>query len=218
MQIPKNERGKDKKESLPWEDCDGLCINPEGKSCPYVPCEAIVEDWGRLQTILDLIDDINEKVGFLQTLLSRNQFVCYDGKCPIFENIFELRRELADFDIPITSMKKIRTLNLSPLQKKIYSKKYEIAKYKCDLALQEIMKVASVNRAKDEAEETFHRRRLELIDKMNESNFALPVEIKADIEKQLNTSNGIVQWEQKTKEKKKKKSGDKNKNYGGSKA
>lgn len=206
----KNEAKKQEKQEEepkePWEECDSICYNPKSdESCPFLPCEAILNDWGRLQYILDMIDDINEKVGFLQTLTSRNQHVCYDGRCPIFGKILELRSQIADFDLPITALKTIKEVNLSPQRRNILKQKYNQAKFECDKALQEIMTVATTNRAKDLKEETAHQRRLELIDRLNQSNFPLPIDVKGDIEKVLNTSNDKIQWEKKAGEKKTKK-------------
>jgi len=167
--------------SEPEDDCDGNCL-----ACEMSPCPDIVNDWGRLQEILDYTTDINEKVLFLQSVVSRNKFLCYNGNCPVFKDIIELRRQLADFDLPITDSKELLKAQLSGQQRKILVGKYKQAKYKCDQTLQEIMRVATVNRANEQKDETFHRRRLELIDKLNQSHFPVPVDVKADIEDQLN--------------------------------
>lgn len=190
--------------------CDGICIE-----CDQCPCETIVNDWGRLQQILDSTDDIEDKVAFLQTLISRNKFLCYKGECPIFSDMIELRGQLADFDLPITSLQEIQQKNLTGEQRKILFEKYKRARYSCDKLLQKIMRVAQTNKANEMRDETAHRRRLELIDKLNESHFPLPMDVKSDIEQQLNMSNAPENWQQAQADKvkeasKEKKPGDKN--------
>jgi len=171
--------------------CDHKC-----NACIKSPCPEIANDWGVLQGLLDQIGDINAKVSFLQTLVSANQFVCYNAKCPVFEDIQELRTQIADFDLPITSISDITQLKgINELKRKIMLEKYQRAKLKCDKALQKIMTVASVNKALNDKEEGSHKRRLELIDKLNQSHLPLPIDVKSDIEQVLNTRLSQEQWE-----------------------
>nr|MDO8116421.1 hypothetical protein [Candidatus Sigynarchaeota archaeon] len=170
-------------------ECDGDCL-----ACNDVPCEDIVNDWGQLQGILDMEEDIDEKVIFLQRVISRNKFLCYDGRCPIFTDILKLRQKLADFDLPLTRLSEIKRCQMTEKQRKLLFDKYKRAKYECDLTLSEIMRVAQVNKALDYRDETAHKRRLELIRELNKNNFPLPFNVKADIEEQLNTTSNSEQW------------------------
>lgn len=189
MKDAKPEPEPELEQLIPEPECDGDCLE-----CNDVPCPDIVNDWGQLQGILDMTEDIDEKVVFLQKIISRNTFLCYNGNCPIFGDIKSLRQKLADFDLPITKLGDIKRYNMTEQQRKILLGRYNRAKYECDQTLSEIMRVAQVNKALNQRDEVAHRRRLELIDKLNKSNFPLPLNVKSDIEEQLNTTSNPDQW------------------------
>lgn len=153
----------------------------------------VINDWGELQTRLDALDDIKEKVWFLQTVVSRNPFVCYDGRCPIFQDLLDLRGELVS--VSFTSPAAIKAANVSERDRKTLWESYHQARYRCDKALQSIMRVATVNKAKDEREKSLHAMRIELVEKLNQSHLPLPVDVKSDIESFLNTQSTAASWD-----------------------
>lgn len=192
---PDPEPGLETKQELDEDECNGNCLD-----CERAPCTSIINNWGILQQLLDSIHDIDDKIVFLQQVISFNKFLCYRGECPIFEHMMNLRQDIADFDLPITDLENIKKSKMPENKRKRLLENYKDAAWKCDKLLQEIMKIAQVNKANEGRDEVQHVRRLELIDKLNESHFPLPLTVKGDIEEQLNMGQKTDDW-QKVQEK-----------------
>ena len=144
--------------------------------------EEHLHNWGILQGFLDSISCVKTKITLLQTILSKNIYLCYDGKCPIFENIKKLRSELMNIGFSYTTKDKIKNSSeLTEIEKKEKLDQIEKLTLHCDNTLQEMMKIASVNKANIDKEKEFHKLRIELIQEINKSNHPLPINLGDDI-------------------------------------
>lgn len=156
-------------------------------------------DWGKLQSELDTIDDIKDKIGFLQSVVTNNPSLCFNTKCPIFNDIIELRNLLTRFraeNIP-TRLELIQSsTEFTPLDRDYALELYESASYECDLALQEIMRVASVNKSVAERELVDHERQVELIRELTKSGLPLPTNVKLGLEKSLDVEASKERWQE----------------------
>lgn len=158
------------------------------------------QNWGFLQSLLDDMIDIKEKAFFLQTIISKNKYVCFHGQCPIFEKIRLLRADIIELGLSNTTIEKIQNSKTTKLLKLQRLKDLERLFLRCDDLLQEIMRIATVNKAIMDKVREENNIRLDIVKELNKSKMPIPFVAGKEVQSGLEGFKGFDDYYNAAKE------------------